>query len=367
MKRFKKLTTTAVSLLALLTIAGCGNAKSGDKKADGNSTALKKAAPKKGDAVSIKSGMFIKPSYTKTLTGGKKYVALKLHIKNQGAKQELSESNFAIKDKDGNRTKAESVSSGSGNFETMDFEHLGHGESLSGYVVFPVKENQKYTLVVSPQASDYETKIPASQVSFNTKGYQDQEKEAQTAMTSYVQSVFLNQKEGEFNYDKFIGPKLEDEKVEFRKEARSVLEDTVFSDTLKDDASVKMIEQIQAFNAKNGSVKYQVESATPTTATVEVTPTLVKLNDLDEDIYDIQTELEDAGKIDPDASYSENQRQVKETVAQNFPEVLKEMPVREASGQTIKLVKDGKKWTMSRGSYDSEYESLAKAFGGYLY
>lgn len=353
MKKFQKLTTAALSLLAVLTIAGCGNAKSGSsaKKDSASSTSVKKAAPSKGDKVSIQSGTFIKPSYAKSLSDGKKYAALNLHIKNQGAKQELTSISFVLKDKDGNKTKPEMISGGTGDFETMEEEKLGHGESVSGYVVFPVKENQKYTLEVSPQPDDYNKKIPVSQVSFSTKGYVDQSQQVQKAMTSYINSVFLNQKSGELNYDKLIANKLDDEKIEFRKQARDVLENTVFTDSLQEEASVK----------------YQVESATPTTAAIEIKPTVVKLNDLASQIDDVHNQLVDEGKIDSNTSYSEAQRKVKEAVAQNMPEVLKDMPVREAQGQIFKLTKQGEKWKVTSSSSDSEYRSLAKAFGGYVY
>jgi len=369
MYKNKKIMTAVLSLLAVMTINGCGssNSSSDSKKDNAKSASVKKAAPSKGDAVSIKSGEYISPAYEKKLSDDKKYVALKLHIKNNGVKQDLMTSSFNLKDGAGNKTKAKSVLAGSDEFETLDSEKLSKGDSVNGYVVFPVETNKKYTLEVAPTPEKYDKKIPTSKVEFNTKGYKDQAKQAQTALTSYVDSIFLNKKEGNLNYDKLIANKMEDEKVEFRKQARSVLESAIFTDTLQDEASLKIIEQIQAFNAKKSSVKYEVESVTPTSAEIKVTPTVVKLNDLSSEITRTHNELEDAGEIDPDTSYGDAERSVKEAVIEKLPEILEEMPVREAQGQNIKMTKDGKKWKVDVEASDSAYSSLAKAFGGYVY
>lgn len=361
MKRNKRMLTVALSLAAVFTLAGCGS--------NSKSSAKKEAAPSNGDAVTIKKGEYIIPEDKKTLGEDEAYLALKLHIKNNGPKQNLMSDDIKLKDKDGDKIKSIDVYGSGDEFSTMNTAKLDKNEVVNGYVVFPVSKDKKYTLEVSPMAADVEEDddITTTKVKVDTSKYKNHTQDAQKAMASYVDSVLLDKKEGNVSYDKLIANKMEDEKIEYRKVARDFLETDAFNDTIKDEASLKMIEQIQDVNRKKGSVKYSIKSVTPTTAEVTVTPTLVKLSELSSDISDVHQQVEDSQNADGDMSYDDIERAVKETVAEKFPEVLNEMPVREDDSRNIKLIKDGKKWKVDTSESDYDFESLKKAFAGSFY
>lgn len=359
MKSSKKMIMGALSLVAVLTLAGCGgNSKGSAKKA---------AAPSNGDAVTITKSEYIIPEDEKSLSKGKAYLALKIHIKNNGPKQDLMSDDIKLKDKDSNKIKSVDIYGTGDEFSTMDINKLKKKEVAAGYMVFPVTKGKKYTLEVSPTTLDADgDDIPTSKVKVDTSKYKDHTKDAQKAMASYVDSVLLNKKEGELSYDKMVANKLEDERTEFRKAARDFLETDAFDDTIKDEASLKMIQQIQDVNKKKGSVKYEVKSVTPTTAEITVTPTLVKLSDLSSDISDLVMEAEDQDE-NSDMSYDEIETAVKEKIVEKFPDVLNEMPVREDDSRDIKLVKDGKKWKVDTSKSDYDFEELQNAYTGDFY
>lgn len=354
MKMHNKLGIAAVSFMAVSMLAGFdGNV---------NTVAAKASAPANGAAIKINSGEYIIPDNKKTLASNKAYLALDLRIKNNGPKISLMTSDIKLKDKNGNRTKSVQIYGSGDDFSTMGYEKLAKHDTTSGYVVFPVAKDKKYTLEVSPVSSSNK-KIPTTKVKINTKKYQDHTQDAQKAMTSYVDSVFLN-KQNDSAYNKILTNKLSDEQVSYRNATRDFLETRAFNNTIADEAAENMVKQIQDVNNKKGSVKYAVKSATPTTAEITVTPTGVKLSELSSVISETHRQVDEEQNANGEKSYSEVNRAVKELLVQKFPEVLEKMPVREAEGQDIKLIKDGKKWTVDTSESDYSFESLQKEFSG---
>ncbi|WP_419154586.1 DUF5105 domain-containing protein [Weissella bombi] len=354
MKMHNKMGIAIASFMAVGTLAGFGGSI--------DTVAAKASAPSNGAAVKVKSGEYIIPDNKKTLSSDKAYLALDLHIKNNGPKVSLMTSDIKLKDKSGSRIKSVQIYGSGDDFSTMGYEKLAKHDTTSGYVVFPVAKDKKYTLEIAPMASGTK-KYPTTKVKINTKKYQDHTQDSQKAMTSYVDSVFLNKQDGS-SYDKLLTNKLQDEQVSYRNVARDFLETRAFNNTIADKAAENMVKQIQDVNNKKGSVKYAIKSATPTTAEITVTPTLVKLSELSSVISETQRRIDETQNANGEMSYSEVNRAVKESLVQKFPEVLEKMPMREADGQDIKLIKDGKKWTIDTSESDYSFESLQKEFSG---
>ncbi|CAM4323221.1 DUF5105 domain-containing protein [Weissella hellenica] len=354
MKMHNKLGIAIAGFMTVSTLAGFGGSV--------NTVAAKASAPSNGVAVKVKSGEYIVPDNKKALASNKAYLALDLHIKNNGPKISLMTSDIKLKDKSGSRIKSVQIYGSGDDFSTMGYEKLAKRDSTSGYVVFPVTKDKKYTLEVAPMASGT-NKMVTTKVKINTKKYQDHTQDSQKAVTSYVDNVFLN-KQDNSSYDKVLTNKLEDEQVSYRNVARDFLETRAFNNTIADEAAANMVKQIQDMNNKKGSVKYVIKSATPTTAEITVTPTLVKLSELSSVISETQRHVDETQNANGEMSYSEVNRAVKESLVQKFPEVLEKMPMREADGQDIKLIKDGKKWTVDTSESAYSFESLQKAFSG---
>lgn len=355
MYKTKKVMSAILGLFAIVTLAGCG----GNSK----SSAQKAAAPSDGNAVTVKKAEYILPKGQDTLTGEKKYLAIKVHVKNNGSTNTLYSNSFKLKNKSGS-TKALSIYSSGDRFSTLSSEKLKKGDTVTGYVVFPVKKKAKYTLEVSPTSTSSK-EVPTSKVKIDTGKYKDNTLQPQKAVTSYVDSVFLNKNEDDTDYNSFISNKLENEKIEYRKETRDFLETNAFNNTITDQASLKMISQIQKLNNEKGSVKYELVSYTPDTAEIKVTPTEVKLSGLSADITSFRQKVEKSKDIDPDLTYDQVDRAVKEMVIQKFPEILKQMPIREDTAQTVKLSKDGSKWKIDTEDYG--LTTVRKAFIGDFY
>ncbi|MFC6179550.1 hypothetical protein ACFQGR_09220 [Weissella sagaensis] len=88
------------------------------------------------------------------------------------------------------------------------------------------------------------------------------------------------------------------------------------------------------------------------------------MSELSSVISETQRRIDETQNANGKMSYSEVNRAVKESLVQKFPEVLEKMPMREADGQDIKLIKDGKKWTIDTSESDYSFESLQKEFSG---
>lgn len=351
----KRLFYGVVSALAILSLAGCGS---------GSSKSSSKAAPAKGDAITIQKGEYIIPDNQDDLSTDKSYLALKIKVKNNGAKNTLSSSAFKLRDKSDDTIKPVSIYGTGNEFSTMELEKLSKGDTASGYIVFPVEKKTKYTLEVNPMSSGTGD-IPKSEVKIDTGKYKDNTKSAQVAVENYVNSVLFNKTDSDDAYKKTVANDILEERKAYRTAARSFLETNAFNSTIVDTAANKMIDQIQSVNAKKGSASYEIKSATPTSATVDVTPTVLKLTSISTGISEMRSQIIRSGKVSANASYSEIDRAVKNLVISKFPEVLESMPVRETSTREVKLIKEKGKWKLD--STDYGFKSMQSDFAGKNY
>ncbi|HIW89688.1 MAG TPA: DUF4352 domain-containing protein [Candidatus Ligilactobacillus excrementipullorum] len=352
----KKLFAFLLTTLSVFLLVGCG----GQKKAKENP-----AAPKNGTAVKVLKGEYIIPDNKDEPSSGKGYLALKLRLKNNGSPVRLSSiSNFKLKSKSDDELNPVSIYGTGDEFSTISSMELDEDDDATGYVLFLVDKKSKYTLEVKP-TSKKAKEVPKSKVKIDASKYKDNTSQAKDAVSAYVDSVFLNQSDKDDQYEKLLTNELLTEKNSYRRTMRSYLENTVFHSPIVDKAANKMMDQFQTANAEQASVSYQIKEATPTAATVEVTPTVMDLSNVSNVISQTSSNLLKSDKLPEGTTYTQVQRAAKEMVVAKFADVLKQIPARERTSAEIRLVKNGKKWRISTSDYG--FKSVRDKFMGQAY
>ncbi|WP_421016816.1 DUF5105 domain-containing protein [Furfurilactobacillus cerevisiae] len=338
------------------------------------STKSGQSSPSHGDEVTIQSGTYVRPSDVSAPTKGHAYLALKLKVKNNGKAQTLmGDEDFALRDSKKNKVKPTMVtSSGDGDsFETISTEKLHHGATTTGYIVFNVDKSKKYTLELTP-TTDSGKEESTTKLAMSPKKYKDKTAEPKKALQAYISEVFLNKKN--LDYDKLVANNAKTDKQQYQSATRKYLEDA-FDAQITDDASNKMISDIQDVNGKKARAVYAIKSVTPNSAEITVTPIVLKLTSLSEVIDNVQSSAQDAvdqsNEDDDEADDSESlspddvEAGAKNAVYEKFPELLTKLPIRQADDSDIKMTKVNHKWKFDTS--DDEFKSLMQDYTGESY
>lgn len=351
-----KLKFLLISVLALLLlIAGCG--KSSNEKGEGKSDIA---------TITIRGGQFITKDGQEN-TDDSALLALNISItNNSGESLDLLSDDFSLYDSKNEKVSVdESIYDSEGDFKMLDTDSLAKDKTVTGYLPFRVAKNKSYELHFQPSVYKEDKKSDEIVVKINTKPYKDDQQQIKDAMNAYVQTVFFSKNDP--NYATLVANDANKDKAQlkelFIKNMGSTLENQ-----LSDQQTAQIYDAFISANRDKGSVELKVDTALPNSAVVEVTPKVLFLNDM----YDEVEKLKDQFIDDNRGKYSDYNAAMKgwyAYMAKNMGEVFKNADARTSdSTYKINLKKEGEKWQIdsekSTANYDYE-DLLSDMTGGY--
>ncbi|MET1249095.1 DUF5105 domain-containing protein [Sporolactobacillus sp. STCC-11] len=351
-----KLKFLLISVLALLLlISGCG--KSSNEKGEGKSDIA---------TITINGGQFITKDGQEN-SNDSALLALNVSITNHsGESLDLLSDDFSLYDSKNEKVSVdESIYDSEGDFKTLSTDSLAKDKTVTGYLPFRVAKNKSYELHFQPDVYKEDKKSDEIIVKINTKPYKDNQQQIKDAMNAYVQTVFFSKNDP--NYAKLVANDATKDKAQlkerFIKNMGSELEDQ-----LSDQQTDQIYDAFISTNRDKGSVELNVDTALPNSAVVEVTPKVLFLSDM----YDEVEKLKDQFIDDNRGNYSDYNAAMKgwyAYMAKNMGEVFKNTDTRTAdSTYKINLKKEGEKWQVNseKSTANYDYEDLLNDMtGGY--
>lgn len=351
------LLTSGLLLLFLLT--GCGHSSNGNGtgKGEGKSDVA---------TVTIKDGQFITTEGQEN-TDNSALLALNISITNHsGDSLDLLTDDFSLYDSKNEKVSVDdTIYDDSGSFKTLNTDSLAKDKTVTGYIPFRVAKNKTYELHFQPEVYKSDKKVSDIVVKINTKDYQDNQQEIKDAMNAYVQTVFFEKKDPKYAtlVANDANKDAEQLKALFIKNMGTDLEDQ-----LSDQQMNQIYETFKHANSEKGSVSLKVQTALPKTAVVEVTPKVLFLDDMYDEVEKLKNQFVDDNR----GKYSDYDAALQAWyvyMTKNIGEVFKNTDPRSSdTSYKINLIKEGKKWRIdSEKSTDNyDYEQLqGDMTGGY--
>lgn len=344
-----------LGLALLLVIAGCGG--SGSKEEEGKTSVA---------SLTVKSGEFITMDSQEN-TDDSALLALQISITNNSDKSlDLLSDDFSLYDSNDEKVSVdEAIYGAPDDFEMLNTDSLAKGKTVTGYLPFRVAKNKSYELHFQPNVYDGSKQADEIVVKINTKNYKDHSGEVKDAFDAYVQTVFFAKDVS--NYSKWVANDSAKEKQRLKELFIKNMGSTL-DDQLSDQQKNQIYSDFIAANREKGSVTLKVNTAFPNSAVVEVTPKVLYLDDMYDEVQDLKDQFIDENR----GKYSDYNAAMKgwyAYVAKNFGEVFKNNEARTSdNAYKINLKKQGGKWTIDSekrsDNYDYE-ELLSEMTGGY--
>ncbi|MFT8311983.1 MAG: DUF5105 domain-containing protein [Sporolactobacillus sp.] len=345
-----------MGLALLLLIAGCGNSSS--KKEEGKSDIA---------TVTVKNGQYITKDGQEN-SDDSALLALNISITNHSDDSlDLLTDDFSLYDSKNEKVSVDDsiYDDSEGSFKMLDTDSLAKDKTVTGYIPFRVAKNKTYELHFQPNVYKGDKKVDEIVVKINTKKFKDDQQQIKDAMNAYIQTVFFGKDDS--NYATLVANDANKDKAQmkdvFIKNMGSELDDQ-----LSDEQTNQIYEAFESANREKGSVVLKVDTALPDSAVVEVTPKVLFLDDM----YDEIEKLKDQFIDDNRGKYSDYDAALKGWyvyMAKNIGEVFKNTDAQTSDDSyKINLKKEGNKWEVdsekSTANYD--YEGLLSDMtGGY--
>ena len=285
----KKIFQYVAILVAGFSLMACdllpGQSKGGGTPAEQKETksgAL--SASNKEIEMKVKGGQYILPSDGKE---NSKYLALELEIKNKSDETvRISPSDIDIYNPNGEKVKLSRVSDFKHGFETIQFDNLSAGKSLSGYLVFEVETNGKYELEYEKKIYNPKQKIKGFKLTIDPTKYPNQVAESKKLAFDYLNTVFLGGKAKSKDEAKSSGGKEDfvlggdlsqnesDFRAAFTEDFKRKLHDYPFTD----DEVNAFIDSYVEMNAKRAEISYRVSQYLPNAVVIKSRPKTISLS-----------------------------------------------------------------------------------------
>ena len=285
----KKIFQYVAILVAGFSLMACdllpGQSKGGGTPAEqkeAKSGAL--SASNKEIEMKVKGGQYILPSDGKE---NSKYLALELEIKNKSDETvRISPSDIDIYNPNGEKVKLSRVSDYKHGFETIQFDNLSAGKSLSGYLVFEVETNGKYELEYEKKIYNPKQKIKGFKLTIDPAKYPNQVAESKKLAFDYLNTVFLGGKAKSKDEAKSSGGKEDfvlggdlsqnerDFRAAFTEDFKRKLHDYPFTD----DEVNAFIDSYVEMNAKRAEISYRVTQYLPNSVVIKIRPKTISLS-----------------------------------------------------------------------------------------
>ncbi|MCO7124543.1 DUF5105 domain-containing protein [Sporolactobacillus shoreicorticis] len=247
----------------------------------------------------------------------------------------------------------------------LETDSRAKDKTVIGYIPFQVAKNKTYELHYQPNVYKNDKKADEIIVKINTKNFKDDQQQIKDAMNAYVQTVFFGK--DDTKYMALVANDANKDKAQmkgvFIKNMGSELDEQ-----LSDEQTNQIYEAFERANREKGSVTLKVDTVLPDSAVVEVTPKVLFLDDM----YDEIEKLKDQFIEDNRGKYSNHDAALKGWyvyMAKNIGEVFKNTDAQTSEDSyKIKPQKEGNKWKVdsqkSTVNYDCE-GLLSDMTGGY--
>lgn len=344
-------------LALLLILSGCGGSGTSEKKEEARSDVA---------TLNVKSGEFI------TMDGQENsdesaLLALQISITNNSDKSlDLLSDDLSLYDSNDEKVSVdEAIYGAPDNFKMLNTDALAKGKTVTGYIPFRVSKNKTYELHFQPNVYDGGKQVEEIVVKINTKKFADHSGEAKDALNAYVQTVFFAKDDSK--YPTLVANDSAKEKQRL-KELFIKNMGTTLDDQLSDQQKNQIYNDFIAANREKGSVALKIDTAIPNSAIIEVTPNVLNLNDMYDEVQDLKDQFIDDNR----GKYSDYNAAMKgwyAYIAKNLGEVFKNNEPRTSdSSYKINLKKQGEKWEIDseKRSDNYDYEDLlTEMTGGY--
>lgn len=372
----KKIFKLNLLFILLFTLGGCVSKKTSteDNKSKTENSKV---------AIQIKDGTYVLPEDSKT-DKEEGYLALNLKLTNKTKNTlDISASDITLYDEEDNKVSQESQIYTDHLKMLESFDSLDGNKNTSGYVLFKVVKNKKYTLHYSPSL-DLKKQKPIK-INVNPKKYNDPTLDVTHGVENYINVVFLNTKLKNNNEQvklsnkktetnsQILSNNLTEEHEQFNKKFATIIK-SAFDYYKPSEAEIQsLIDKFEAANAKKAKITYAIKECYPNSATVYVKPETIHFEELDqealiEEFKNTHTNNYNSTDID---NYNRMLTDAEKYLLEKLPTKFEEASISandtySDEGFEVQLSKKDGKWLLNSTNSDKndEFEELQNAFMG---
>lgn len=365
-----------LAVVGLVVLLGaCGD--SGGSGGGSSSSSSEKSVAKSDEAsIKVSDGQYILPN-GETVDEGEGFLALSVTIKNESKDPlRVSGDDISLYDEEDNKISLEHVYSTKSKFKELEYTNVSGGKTLSGYVVFKVDKDAKYTLTYQPAFADYsEDELEEVEMKIDPSDYKDESEEIAKLVNGYVDSVFL-EKDDESKSKLKLANDLDAENQTYHEYFSKVIGKSlsgISKHKPTEDEANKVIDATVGANKDKAEVSCTVAELLPDRAVIHVSVKTILFADIETNDV-VSTFSKDKMAASTNYDYDAIRIEAEQHMLSELPTLIQATAVRapdQMSGEGYEIVMTFKddEWTIdsSISSDNYQYEYLQRAFCGGLF